>query len=34
MNDTSTRSADQWQGLDISSDVSEGKPGRFINREL
>ena len=34
MSDTSTQAADQWQGLDTSSDVSEGKPGRFINREL
>jgi polyphosphate kinase len=34
MSDTPTQSADQWQGLELSSDVSKGKPGRFINREL
>jgi polyphosphate kinase len=31
MNKTST---DQWQDIDISSDVARDKPGRFINREL
>jgi polyphosphate kinase len=34
MEATNVDLTDQWQGLDISSDVAVGKPGRFINREL
>ncbi|MGD8701141.1 MAG: RNA degradosome polyphosphate kinase [Desulfosarcina sp.] len=34
MGEISTDMTEKWQALDISSDVGEGKPGRFINREL
>ena len=34
MSKNATELTDHWQGLDISCDVAQGKPGRFINREL